>query len=50
MADDRGFVWYTNYNSRKGSELENNPNAALTFWWGDLERSVRIEVASDLLD
>lgn len=41
--DDRGFVWYTNYNSRKSSELIENPHASLTFWWGDLERSVRIE-------
>lgn len=41
--DDRGFVWYTNYNSRKGSDLEANPYAALTFWWGTCERSVRIE-------
>ena len=41
--DEQGFVWYTNYNSRKAQELTSNPNAALTFWWGDLERSVRIE-------
>jgi pyridoxamine 5'-phosphate oxidase len=41
--DDRGFVWYTNYSSRKGTDLANNENAALTFWWGDLERSIRIE-------
>lgn len=41
--DERGFVWYTNYNSRKGNEIGDNPNAALTFWWGDLERSIRIE-------
>lgn len=41
--DRRGFVWYTNYNSRKSWELEQNPNACITFWWGDLERSVRIE-------
>ena len=41
--DDRGFVWYTNYNSRKGGELEVNNNAALTFWWGEMERSIRIE-------
>lgn len=41
--DERGFVWFTNYESRKGSELGSNPNAALTFWWGDLERSVRVE-------
>ncbi|GJQ10693.1 hypothetical protein GpartN1_g2484.t1 [Galdieria partita] len=41
--DDRGFVWYTNYTSRKAQQLERNPFAALTFWWGDLERSVRVE-------
>jgi pyridoxamine 5'-phosphate oxidase len=43
--DDRGFVWYTNFNSRKGGELDANPNAALTFLWAELERSVRIEGA-----
>jgi len=41
--DKRGFVWFTNYQSRKGEDLAANPAAALTFWWGDLERSVRIE-------
>ena len=41
--DDRGFVWYTNYESRKSGQLTENPNAALTFWWGNLDRSVRIE-------
>eukprot|EP01037_Dinobryon_pediforme_P033060 gene33060-38327_t len=41
--DKDGFVWFTNYESRKGDELAQNPNACLTFWWGDLERSVRIE-------
>jgi len=41
--DKRGFVWYTNYQSRKGDDLAANPAAAITFWWGDLERSVRIE-------
>lgn len=41
--DEKGFVWYTNQNSRKANEIKENPNAALTFWWGDLERSVRIE-------
>ena len=40
---DNGFVWFTNYESRKGSDLAHNPFAALTFWWGPLERSVRIE-------
>jgi pyridoxamine 5'-phosphate oxidase len=37
------FVWYTNYDSRKARELDRNPNAALVFWWPELERSVRIE-------
>ena len=41
--DKRGFVWFTNYESRKGEDLAANPAAAITFWWGDLERSVRIE-------
>lgn len=41
--DHNGFVWYTNYNSRKSYELINNPHASLTFWWGELERSVRVE-------
>ena len=41
--DSSGFTWYTNYESRKGRELAENPYAALTFWWGPLERSVRVE-------
>jgi pyridoxamine 5'-phosphate oxidase len=41
--DEKGFVWYTNYHSRKAHDLLLNPVAALTFWWGELERSVRIE-------
>jgi len=39
-VDERGFVFYTNYDSRKGLELAENPNAALTFYWPDLERQV----------
>ena len=38
-----GFYWYTNYHSRKGQELAANPNAALVFYWRELERQVRIE-------
>jgi pyridoxamine 5'-phosphate oxidase len=41
--DERGFVWYTNYRSRKGRELEGNTHAALLFHWVELERQVRIE-------
>lgn len=41
--DERGFVWYTNYESRKAQELSECPYAALTFWWAGLERSVRVE-------
>ncbi len=39
-VDDRGFIFFTNYDSRKGLELAENPNAALTFYWPDLERQV----------
>ena len=41
--DERGIVWYTNYQSRKGRELAGNPYAALQFHWVELERVVRIE-------
>jgi len=39
-ADERGFIFFTNYDSRKGRELADNSNAALTFYWPDLERQV----------
>lgn len=41
--DERGFVFYTNYLSRKGQQIHDNPRAALVFWWQPLERQVRIE-------
>lgn len=40
--DDRGFVFYTNYESDKGQELIENPHAAIVFLWTELERQVRI--------
>jgi pyridoxamine 5'-phosphate oxidase len=39
-VDKHGFIFFTNYDSRKGRELAENPNAALTFFWPDLERQV----------
>lgn len=42
-AGEDGFVFYTSYASRKGRELESNPNCAATFLWVELERQVRIE-------
>ncbi len=41
--DERGFVFFTNYESTKGKELQQNPHAALVFFWKELERQVRIE-------
>jgi pyridoxamine 5'-phosphate oxidase len=41
--DERGFIFYTNYGSRKAAELEENPQAALVFNWLELERQVRVE-------
>ena len=42
-ADDRGFVFYTNLDSRKGREIQQNPHAALCFHWKSLDRQVRVE-------
>jgi pyridoxamine 5'-phosphate oxidase len=44
-VNENGFVFYTNYESRKGQELATNPYAALTFYWAELERQVRVEGA-----
>ena len=47
--DERGFVFYTNLESRKGEQLAANPNAALCFHWKSLRRQVRIEGAVELV-
>jgi pyridoxamine 5'-phosphate oxidase len=41
--DERGFVFYTSYEGRKSEEIEANPLCALVFYWGELERQVRVE-------
>lgn len=41
--DERGFVFFTNYASEKGKQLEENPNAALVFYWMEVERQIRVE-------
>jgi pyridoxamine 5'-phosphate oxidase len=49
--DEQGFVFFTNYESPKGQELAENPRAALTFYWGELHRQVRIRgIASKILE
>jgi pyridoxamine 5'-phosphate oxidase len=48
--DEHGFVFYTNYDSQKGVELQQCPYAALVFLWGDLERQVRIEGKVELVE
>lgn len=42
-VDEEGFVFYTNYDSRKGSDIEANPSISLLFPWHDLQRQVRID-------
>lgn len=41
--DERGFVFFTNYEGRKANDLAANPQAAISFWWSQLQRQVRIE-------
>jgi pyridoxamine 5'-phosphate oxidase len=45
--DARGFVFFTNYNSRKGCELAANPHAALCFYWASLDEQIRVEGSVD---
>lgn len=48
--EEGGFCFFTNYQSKKGVQLSENPFAALLFWWSHLERQVRIEGKIELLD
>ena len=48
--EDRGLVWYTNYDSRKGRELDHHPFAALQFHWVEMERVVRVEGRVEKVD
>jgi len=47
--DERGFYFYTNYNSRKGKELKENNQASMLFFWPELERQIRIEGTTEKL-
>jgi len=47
--DQNGFVFFTNYGSRKGRELAENPGCSLCFWWGELMRQVRIDGRAELI-
>ena len=48
--DDRGFTFFTNYESRKGRQLDENPHAALVFLWKRLDRQVNVTGTADRLD
>lgn len=48
--DERGFVFYTNYQSRKAKEMAQNPQAALSFFWADLHRQIHIEGQIEKVD
>lgn len=49
-VDENGFVFFTNYHSRKGKQLTENPQAALVFFWKELQRQVRIEGKVEVLN
>jgi pyridoxamine 5'-phosphate oxidase len=48
--DENGFIFFTNYQSKKGNDIEDNPNAALLFFWDKLERQIRIEGVLEKID
>ena len=47
---DKGFVFYTNFNSKKGKDLKNNPNASMCFHWKSLRRQIRISGKVNVID
>ena len=47
---DKGFVFYTNFNSKKGSDLKSNPNASMCFHWKSLRRQVRVTGKVDVVE
>lgn len=49
-VDNEGFTFYTNHESDKGNDIEYNPNVALLFFWGELERQVRIKGVAEKVD
>lgn len=49
-VSDLGFIFYTNYGSRKAQDFHSNPRAALTFYWAELERQVRVEGRVEKVD
>ncbi len=49
-VDERGFVFHTNYNSRKAKELEENPQAALCIHWPSMEEQIRVEGRVEMLE
>ena len=48
--DERGFVFFTDYRSQKGIELDRNPRAALVFYWSELERQIRITGTTSVIN
>jgi pyridoxamine 5'-phosphate oxidase len=49
-CDERGLTFFTNYDSRKGRELEAHPFATLVFWWGALQRQIRVDGAVERVE
>jgi pyridoxamine 5'-phosphate oxidase len=49
-VDEKGFIFFTNYESRKGKDMVSNPKSSLLFFWGELERQIRIEGVIEKID